>query len=981
MRVKSFVVRWLAGSLIVTLFSSAFAGPIELISGSNVEPSSSTPSGSSVGGILNSSNTVVVFSSEASDITTNLPPRTAQSAPLNGIFAFDPASALTTSVIPAYPAPTNAAGFSMASAVSADGRLVLFESSAANWVENDTNKATDIFVHDLSLNSTRLVSANQQGAPGNQNSDSPQFLLGETQVLFRSFAQNLKPAPPNVVNDYFIKNLATGQIDWRSWDSLTNVLRGKTFRFYTINDDLRIESQGRWLIWSSQYTLEGSSATIPLVLLYDSLTGGSSNVTLNFDPALGLPSPPAVSQPAVAPGGTRVSFLAQTSLICRDLSTGQDLLLTKDGSPRNPRFSSGGNRILFQQTISNVTQVVLRDIADVSNGVVSANSDGIMANSAAFSPKFFGTNDDQILFLSASTNLVPGTETRVERLYRKRLSAGTIEVLGPQNLTAGIDSFEISVDEKTILFETRSAGIVPRDLNNDSDLFLLNIETGLVQLVSKRDSTARPTTSAKSSSLEISSVSVAESRVVFASAANDWIINDLNNAEDVFVHDLSTRETRLVSRTETGASGNGRSFSPLISGDGKVIVYRSEATDLVPETAGAVGNPELIILETGGERILINTNYLTSPLTRGKEPLMSADGTRVLFISGLNELWSYSVPNRTLEQLMIPDFTSYLALSEDGRWLQLPVNTASTVVDLNDLSKPCRTLVQMFWGTNGISYVNTSSQLVLSNLQFGTTRLISVFGTVSSLAVSGDIAAFFVGSQLHISHLDTEKEVVAPYELPSLKAPRRIQILTAELIAIHTADALLPGDKNGFPEIYIYHIPSAILTRLDETDFPFLRWSNKIFAYCAAEDSLIVDSSDGWWIPGDFNAGADLYRISLTQMLDSDSDGILDAWERKYLGSSAPAASDDSDGDGLTNAQEFRFGTNPAEADPRPQLFIERIPFTPTRLRVGFEPENPKLPLVLERSSDLRLGWEAVPDGETYFEISGETVFYRVRVR
>src|SRR5205085_7734498 len=51
---------------------------------------------------------------------------------------------------------------------------------------------------------------------------------------------------------------------------------------------------------------------------------------------------------------------------------------------------------------------------------------------------------------------------------------------------------------------------------------------------------------------------------------------------------------------------------------------------------------------------------------------------------------------------------------------------------------------------------------------------------------------------------------------------------------------------------------------------------------------------------------------------DFDGDGIADAWEAQYFGSaSTNTASNallDSDGDGMTNLDEYRAGTNPTNA-------------------------------------------------------------------
>jgi hypothetical protein len=55
--------------------------------------------------------------------------------------------------------------------------------------------------------------------------------------------------------------------------------------------------------------------------------------------------------------------------------------------------------------------------------------------------------------------------------------------------------------------------------------------------------------------------------------------------------------------------------------------------------------------------------------------------------------------------------------------------------------------------------------------------------------------------------------------------------------------------------------------------------------------------------------GGTLYKLN---PVDTDGDGLPDWWESQYFGSSTAAVpSDDSDGDGLTNAQEFLAGTDP----------------------------------------------------------------------
>ena len=54
--------------------------------------------------------------------------------------------------------------------LSADGRLVLFQSFASNLVDDDTNGFLDVFVHDLDTGVTSRVSVDSTGTQGNGDS-------------------------------------------------------------------------------------------------------------------------------------------------------------------------------------------------------------------------------------------------------------------------------------------------------------------------------------------------------------------------------------------------------------------------------------------------------------------------------------------------------------------------------------------------------------------------------------------------------------------------------------------------------------------------------------------------------------------------------------------------------------------------------------------------------------------------------------------
>jgi TolB protein len=84
-----------------------------------------------------------------------------------------------------------AAPFRQVSSISADGRYVAFDSNANNLVLGDMNRSTDVFVRDDRRHRTMLISENNDGYEGNSDSFAPTISADGTEVAFESFASNL----------------------------------------------------------------------------------------------------------------------------------------------------------------------------------------------------------------------------------------------------------------------------------------------------------------------------------------------------------------------------------------------------------------------------------------------------------------------------------------------------------------------------------------------------------------------------------------------------------------------------------------------------------------------------------------------------------------------------------------------------------------------------------------------------------------------
>jgi len=72
-------------------------------------------------------------------------------------------------------------------------------------------------------------------------------------------------------------------------------------------------------------------------------------------------------------------------------------------------------------------------------------------------------------------------------------------------------------------------------------------------------------------------------KIAFVSEARNFGLPDTNGVSDVFVHDTTTGTTTLVSVNRLGTnSGNGPSRDPIISADGTKVAFLSFATNLHP---------------------------------------------------------------------------------------------------------------------------------------------------------------------------------------------------------------------------------------------------------------------------------------------------------------------------------------------------------------------------------------------------------------
>ena len=102
-----------------------------------------------------------------------------------------------------------ATGESVRASISANGRYVAFQSEAP-LQSDDSNKKTDVYLHDLETKETTRVSIGPGGVEGNAGSFSPSLSADGGLLSYWSNASNFVSGDSNKVGDVFVFDRTDG---------------------------------------------------------------------------------------------------------------------------------------------------------------------------------------------------------------------------------------------------------------------------------------------------------------------------------------------------------------------------------------------------------------------------------------------------------------------------------------------------------------------------------------------------------------------------------------------------------------------------------------------------------------------------------------------------------------------------------------------------------------------------------------------------
>lgn len=314
------------------------------------------------------------------------------------------------------------------------------------------------------------------------------------------------------------------------------------------------------------------------------------------------------------------------------------------GASYGPAFSSDGAQVGFSSQASNlvpgdtngVGDIFIKDLATRVVTLVSTDAKGVQGNRGS-EGAVFSHNGMKLAFISGATNLSPSGGSYDNIFVKDPVSGEVTRVSAPADGTAAnrwSESPAFSPDGARVAFRSNASNLVPGDTAGLGDIFVKDLGSGAIMRVS----TAADGTQGLGGSSIDPVFSPDGTRVAFASFASNLVPGDTNRAPDIFLKDLATGAVTRISTSADGAQANGGSYRPVFSPDGSQLAFASDASNLAPGDSNRFRDIFVKNLVTG-ETILVSTSADQSQGNGASyDPEFSPDGTKVAFVSSASNL-------------------------------------------------------------------------------------------------------------------------------------------------------------------------------------------------------------------------------------------------------------------------------------------------------------------------------------------------------
>lgn len=576
----------------------------------------------------------------------------------------------TTEIVSATSGTLNAGNdASLEPSISGNGGWIAFASSATNLIAGFTDDngpfTSDVWVRSVGSDTTHLVSSryNLLATSGNGGSSEPAIAgspanLNDVTVTYDSYATNLRD---NGVTD----TSASSSVYLRDYPTIASELISRATGLAGANADSRahtasISDDGSRVTFSSDagnlgpgldyygsYLRDRSASTTSMIsarneyAVYAEISGDGSTVswaedggaTLDSDPVLPgvfIRSLPAGEIRFVSrPKGTQRVFAAAVG----SYDENQSRRLSGDG--RYMVFS-GSSSLLPGWDGSPGSQVYRRDLQSGEVQLVSRANGPDGAPSESSSNGTISADGNLVAFTSGGIS-DPADTNSLQDVFVRNLTAGTTTLVSRQTGVAGLvgdDSSRdpvISGDGTRVAFVSDSSNL--GGPGGTDSIYVRNLTANETYYASRQSGPAGTGANFGSGGPQLDFTGT---RVVFYSYASNLSPDDPSNSSSVYLRDLGSHETFLLSRRPgpSGANLSDSTYDPTINGDGTRVAFEAEDQSAVPDSGvWPAGYPQIVVrtLVDGVNQLASKSADGQPGVTSSRDPSLSRDGNVIAF--------------------------------------------------------------------------------------------------------------------------------------------------------------------------------------------------------------------------------------------------------------------------------------------------------------------------------------------------------------
>ncbi len=327
-----------------------------------------------------------------------------------------------------------------------------------------------------------------------------------------------------------------------------------------------------------------------------------------------------------------------------NLQAGQGQFPVSNSNGDIVAFWSDSNLLVGGDT-NNAGDIFVRNRVNDTTTRVNVGPTSTQANSITYAEIDIDNGGNLIVFASDANNLVTGDTNNLTDVFvhdravgvtaRVSLANGGVQSNGASNRPV------ISGNGLLVAFRSSASNLVTGDTNGIADLFIYDRTVNQIARFNLGGGGTQANADYPQTTIALSF----DGRyAAFDSLASNLVSGDTNNVSDVFVVDRATGVMRRVSTDALGVQGNGASYYPAISDDGRFVTFESTATNLVAGDSNAKTDVFLMdrdtdedgVYDESGQTLLTRISVSTSGTQSNNNsgaPSISSGGRWISFYS------------------------------------------------------------------------------------------------------------------------------------------------------------------------------------------------------------------------------------------------------------------------------------------------------------------------------------------------------------